>query len=225
MSVLVSDVIGSSRDELLDNGSLGFYFWSDATLERFLNDVLAAAATLKRDIFPQIIQIPLAAGSVQTVPAGALQFMEPYFNLVSQLAVTPGSIQLIQRRFPNWRATIPAETDVTDAFADERSPQQFHVFPPNNGSGVLVALCGMIPVLSAIGCLPISNATIPIPDNYRQALVDGVVARAFGANSRRQDITKAQFYWERFQSGIIGAKMAQRETIPLPTDGTPPGSR
>lgn len=225
MSVLVSDVVGSARDELLDNGSLGFYFWSDAELERWLDDVMAAAATLKRDIYPQIIQIPLVAGSVQNVPAGALQFMEPYFNLVSQLGVTPGSIQLVQRRFPNWRSTFPPSIDVTDAFPDERSPLVFHVFPPNNGSGVLVALCGMIPVLAAIGCLPISNAVIPLPDNYRQALVDGLVARAFGANSRRQDITKAQFYWQRFEAQIVGGKMAQRETVPLPTDGTPPGSR
>ena len=216
MTVLVSDVIGSVRDELLDNGT-AYYTWSEATLERWLNDVMAAAATLKRDIYPQIVPIPLVAGSVQTVPANVLQLLEPYYNVASGNAVTKGGLTLISRRFPTWRAGTAA-VDVSDVTTDERDPVHFQVYPPNNGTGQIMALCGCIPVLSAIGCLPISSSAVPLPDNYRQALVDGVCSKAMGANTRRQDITKANFYWQRFQAGIMGGKQAQMETAPELTD-------
>ena len=216
MTVLVSDLIGSVRDELLDTGP-SYYTWSDATLERWLNDVLAAAANLKRDISPQIIPIPLVAGSVQTVPANVLQLLEPYFNVDSGNAVTKGGLTLISRRFPAWRANTPT-VDVSDVTTDERDPVHFQVYPPNDGTGRIMALCGVVPVLSAIGCLPISAATVPVPDNYRQALVDGVCSKALGANTRRMDISKANFYWQKFQAGIMGGKMAQMETAPELTD-------
>ena len=216
MSVLVQDIIGSIRDELLDNGT-AYYTWSDATLIRWLNDVLAACADLKRDIYPQIVPIPLVAGSVQTVPTNVLQLMEPYFNVASGNAVTKGGVNLISRRFPTWRAGTP-KPDVSDVTTDERDPIHFHVYPPNDGTGQIMALCGVIPVLSGIGCLPLSASLIPIPDNYRQALVDGVCSKAMGANTRRQDVTKANFYWQRFQAGVVGGKMAQLDTAPKLSD-------
>ena len=217
MAVLVSDVIGSARDILLDNQT-AYYTWSDATLERWLNDVLAESVNIKRDINPQIIPVPLVAGSVQSCPATVLQLMEPYHNVVSGASVTKGGQELISRRFPNWRSMTPT-VDASDVTVDERDPVNFHVYPPNTGTGEIMALCAVTPVLSAIGCLPISSSAIPIPDNYRNALVAGVVSKALGANTRRQDIQKAQYYWGLFANGIKTGQQAQLETAPEPSEG------
>jgi hypothetical protein len=214
VTIFVGDVVSSARDVLLDPAGAT---WVDATMFRWFNDVLAAAADLKRDINPQVITVPLVAGSVQQLPATALQILEPLFNTVSGNAVTEASMTLIARRLPGWRSVNPA-TDVTDMMTDERSPVVFHVYPPNVGNGNLTLLAGVTPVLPASALTPTlstSTATVPIPDHYRMALVDGIVSKALGANTRRQDIQKATFYWQKFEGGILAAKVSQPDVQPV----------
>lgn len=214
MALQASDVILSARDELLDNGVS--QVWTDATLQRWLSEVLAAAVTLKRDIAPAVIAIPLVPGSVQQVPAGYVQFMAPYFNTSSGVAITPGGIVLLNRRRPAWRSETPT-VDVTDVEADQRSPTIFHCFPPNTGGGNITALCGSLPVITA------SNSPIVVPDNYRAALQAGLMSKCYAANTRRNDIAKAQFQWQVFESMVIGAKTAQKEVMSSLSDATEAG--
>ena len=215
MALLASDIVGSARDELLDAGVT--QTWTDATLLRWLLDVMAAAVTLKRDIAPAVVQIPLASGSVQTLSPPNVQFMAAYYNTGSGLSITPAGLVLQSRRFPAWRAATPA-TNVTDVMPDERSPLVFHVNPPNDGNGNITALCGTLPAPTAL------NQPIVIPDHYRAALVAGLVSKAFGANTLRNDIAKMQSQWQMFESMIIGAKTAQRETQSMLQDPTEAGA-
>jgi len=211
MTILVETILQTARDITLDPGGVT---WVDATMERFLNHVLASASNWKRDIYPQIITLPLVAGTIQTAPAGVLMVMEPYYNVDSGASVTKGELRLISRRFPNWRSNTPT-VDATDIFVDDRSPDIYQCFPPNTGAGQIQALCGVTPIITAFGCLPTSNTVFPLPDNYLGAVVDGLVGLCFGSNTRRQDITKANFYWARCQAGIIGGKQAQFEPAPM----------
>jgi hypothetical protein len=216
VALLASDIIGSSRDELLDNG-VSPVVWTDATMLRWLLDVIAAAVILKRDIAPAIVQIPLATGSVQILQPPNVQFMAAYFNTSSGAAVTPGGIVLLNRKFPTWRASAPT-TDVTDVEADQRDPLVFHVYPPNNGTGNITGMCGTLPAPTA------TNQPIVIPDHYRAALVAGLVSKAFGANTRRNDTQKQQVWWQMFESLVIGAKAAQREVMSTLVDQTEAGA-
>ena len=213
MATTVGDVVSAARDVLLDPVPTT---WADPTVLRWLNDVLAAAADLKRDILPQIVTVPLVAGSVQNLPAAALQLLEPYYNTASLTACTISPMTPLQRKNPAWRSTTAA-VDALDVFIDERTPLIFHVFPPNTGTGSIQALCGVTPVLTEAGFVfPLNTSTVPLPlpDQYRQAIVDGLVSKALGANTRRQDIQKAQWYWQKFEGGIVGGKMGQREVAP-----------
>ncbi len=174
MALVVSDILNSVRDELLDAGVQ--QTWTDPTLIRWLNDILAAAVTLKRDIAPAIVPIPLATGSVQLLQAPNVQFMAAYFNTASGVAINHSGLVLLGRYNPTWRATAPT-TDVTDVQADERSPLVFHCFPPNNGTGNLTGLCGTLPVVTVV--------TSPIVVPHRQDA--GAVADVRGADHRCED--------------------------------------
>ncbi len=216
MTAIVGDLITSVRGILLDPTPTT---WLDPLMADWLNDVLAAAANLKRDINPQVISVPLVAGSIQTIPATALVLLEPYFNGSTGspgAAVTLSPMTPLNRRVPSWRATTPTAS-VTDIFPDERSPTIFHCYPPNNGSGAIMALCGVIPFipLTTTGLYPLNTSTvaIPIPDNYREAIVDGLVSKALAAQTRRQDVAKSTSFWQRFEAGIVGGKMGQREVV------------
>jgi hypothetical protein len=214
MALVASDILSSVRDELLDAGVAPAQTWTDATLLRWLSEALAAAVTLKRDIAPQIVPIPLATGSVQQVPSSGpncAMFMQGYYNTSSGNAVTPGGVLLLSRKRPGWRATAPT-VDVIEYEADHRSPTYFHVFPPNNGTGNLTGLCGIIPVVTAVG------NPIVVPDHYRSALMHGVVAKAYGASTRRNDVPKMMAHWQMFEAMILGGKTAQIEVSPGVTD-------
>jgi hypothetical protein len=108
--------------------------------------------------------------------------------------------------------------DVLEVMHDERSPTVFHVYPPNNGSGALTLLVGAIPfiALTTSGLYPLNSSTvaIPIPENYKQAIIDGLCSKALAAQTRRQDITKAQLYWQKFEGGIIASKSAIPDATP-----------
>jgi hypothetical protein len=41
---------------------------------------------------------------------------------------------------------------------------------------------------------------------------------ALAANTRRQDLAKSSAFWQRFEAGIMGAKIAQHETAPELSD-------
>jgi hypothetical protein len=216
VALLASDIIGSARDGLLDNG-VSPVTWTDATMLRWLADVMAAAVTLKRDIAPAIVAVPLATGSVQLLQSPNVQFMAGYYNTSSGVSVTPAGLVLMSRRFPSWRAAAMT-VDVTDVMPDERSPLVFHVNPPNNGTGNLTCLCGTLPVITN------DSSPIVIPDHYRAALVDGLMSKGYFANTRRNDIAKGQAHWQMFESVIIGAKTAQRETQATLQDQTEAGA-
>jgi len=187
----------------------------------WLNDVLAAAVSLKRDISPVVATCPLVSGSVQNLPAATGQYgsyvqcMEPLYNTASLNAVNKAGMTLIQRRIPNWR-TITQTTDVTDVMFDDRSPTVFHVYPPNNGSGSLQMLVGGVPFMSGAGVATLNTSTtvIPIPDNYRQAIVHGLISKALASQTRRQDTQKAQFHWQIFEGMILASKIAIPEATP-----------
>lgn len=227
MTILVGDVVASARDELLDPQGVQ---WVDATIMRWLNDVLAAAASLKRDIYPQVTGVPLTPGSVQALPAGLIQFMEPYYNTNTGKEVTKAGLALVARRIPAWRSATPT-ADVQEAMADERAPNYFHVYPPNTGTGNLTCLVGGIPYLNPAttpglfsanyptsaavpGYLSQSQAVIPILDNYRSALVEGLCAKALFANTRRQDVNRANLHWQKFEGGILSLKVSIPEATP-----------
>ena len=212
MSATIGDLATSIRAVLLDP-SPGVTF-ADTTILVWMNDVLAAAANLKRDISPQVISCPLVAGPNQTLPATALQLLEPYHNTASKAGVTKASQELITRRLPAWRS-ITGTIDATDIMLDDRAPTAFFCYPPNSGSGALTSLCGVLPIVSSPTYPLISCAVaLPVPDNYRFAIEAGVISRALGANTRRQDIQKSSFYWQQFEAGIKSGQMAQLASAP-----------
>jgi hypothetical protein len=214
VAAVIGDIATSVRGVLLDP-SPGVTF-PDTLLTVWINDVLAAAANLKRDINPQVIACPLVAGPNQTLPATALQLLEPYHNTVSKAGATKASQELITRRFPAWRS-ITATKDATDIMLDDRAPNAFFCYPPNDGTGSLTALCGVTPVFTATYPLVSCAVALPVPDNYRYAIEAGVISRALGANTRRQDIQKSNYYWMQFESGIKSGQMAQLQTAPEAT--------
>ena len=213
--MLASDVVTDVANTLLDPGIVTNtgVAWSQAEILSYLSAGQLAAAMQKRDIAPIVGPVPLVAGSVQQLPATGLQVIDAYYNVGSGNAVLPGTMRVLDRMVPNWRAMTPS-IDVVDYFTDERSPLIFHVSPPNNGSGALQMLYGALPAL-----VTTMGQTLALPDIWRQALWAFVCGTAYAKNSRRQDLVKSQGLISLFDQWISGGKVSQAEVAKYQPDG------
>ena len=222
--MLVGDVVTDFRNEVLDQTPTT---WLDAAVLQFLNSILAAAVGLKKDLVPYQATIPLVAGSVQSLTqatgltaanfSSLVQCIEPLYNTASLNGLNKAGMLLLNRRIPGWR-TITPTVDATDIMFDQRDPARFHCYPPNTNTGSIQMICGAVPyfVSSLSGLIPLSASVVVIPvlDNYRQAIVDGLCSKALSAQTRRQDIVKANLFWQKFQAGIRGVQVALGEAAP-----------
>lgn len=194
-TLLASSIIASARRILLDP-SPGVT-WDDTALLQLINEAERAIVRVKHEAIPTRVAINLAAGAQQTIPAAHLCLMDLYENTTGQKRRP----RLVDRTLQDVAAsTYPGatqEAEVREWTKDDRDPRRFAVFPPNKGSGSVMALLGTRPVaLDDVG------DAINVDDIYEQVVIDFVLARAYGENSQRQDLTKSAAYGQAWQSAL-----------------------
>lgn len=211
-SILASAMISKARVELLDP-TPGDTF-SDAVLLGFLNSAERAACVLRPELFTVVGDIPLVAGIEQALPTGGTALMTIYRNKLSGRAVRLVVEQLNDIVNPLWAAATP-EDDVQEYMVDGRDRTRFRVLPPNTGAEtVLVGLYGLVPPERTTG------QPINLDDVYEMPLFHLMCAQAYGANTKRGDVAKESFHYNR-AAQLLGVN-AQSLAALLPklmTDG------
>lgn len=194
-TLLASSIIASARRILLDP-SPGVT-WDDTALLQLINEAERAIVRVKHEAIPTRVAINLAAGAQQTIPAAHLCLMDLYENTTGQKRRP----RLVDRTLQDVAAsTYPGatqETEVREWTKDDRDPRRFAVFPPNDGTGSVLALLGTRPV--ALGA---TTSPINVDDIYEQVVIDFVLARVYGENTQRQDLTKSASYGQAWQSAL-----------------------
>ncbi len=196
MAILASAIITSLRSILLDP-SPGVT-WTDARLLSLLNEAERAVCLAKRDVFTTVANITLAAGTLQSVPAGSTGIIDLYENT----AGTKRRAILVDRaRLDASNPAWPSDTATSIVnfwFPDARDPTRFHVSPPQVGSNSIAALYGMTPTpIAAVG------SNINLPDIYEHVLKCFVLGECYAENADRQDLGKAGYYRNEWK-GLLG---------------------
>ena len=205
-TILVSAIITSARVTLLDP-SPGVT-WVDADFLRFVNTVERNACELRPDLYTVRGPWAMAAGSIQTLPAGATVLMDIEENTVSKQRVNLVDLSLVDALNRYWPAATP-ELDVQEYGFDPRDRKRIRIIPPNNGSGSLNVLYGATPPsLAAVG------SAINLDDIHELAILHGVLAEAYSANTKRQDLGKWQAYRGSFKE-LLGLS-AQSSIAAIP---------
>lgn len=214
MAVLASEIIGSARILLLDPAP--GVAWSDAELLTLLAEVQKSACALRPDLYTLRQPIPMVAGTLQQIPAGGTALIRLDENvsgteLAGVLTVTAHGLRcrlvdsaMLDAALLTWPAK-DAETVVLEYAADAKDKKRFHVIPPNDGDGWVVAhWCGTPPPLANVA------TAVVLDDNFVLALKHGLMAEAYAANTKRQDLTKATFYRQSFEKMLgMGAQATQ----------------
>ena len=213
MTILASAIIANCRTILLDPAP--GTTWLDADLLTMLNQAERFACNLRPELYTARAAIAMATGIHQTLPAGGNVLMRLDENATSKRRCRLVDSALLDAALATWPATAEA-TDVVEYAIDAKDRKRFVVYPPNNGTGSVVALYGRTPAaLAAVG-----NA-INLDDIYEMALQNFVLGQAYSANTKRQDLAKAGSYATMCEKAL--GVNAQSTVAVLPKYGNTPG--
>lgn len=180
-TILASAVVSTVRTTLVDADAVG---WSDDELLQYLNEAQRAVVLLKPDANAISVEITLAAGTRQALPADGVAVFDLEFNVASGRRITLVDKEVLDETNRFW----PAATRVVDVehwCADPRERTAFVVTPPNDGTGEVLAVYGAVPeALEA-------EDPIGLGDHYEPVLIQLTLARAYAKNTQRQDLAKS----------------------------------
>ncbi len=214
-------IFGDVRRTLLDVGENA---WTDDDMFEYLNDALRATANAKPDMYTKEVDRELVAGTEQTIPDDGIQLFDIYFNVDGDDTVGSGTgkvvtladrelIDEVNRFWPTEDSTEGGgASDIVDHFyIDTRNPTRFTVSPPNDGDGEVRIFYGALPTV--IGEYELGEE-MEISDKFKPTLVYYMLFRAYGKNSKRQDITKSDFYYKLWASNVGVSTQAIRAMAP-----------
>lgn len=206
-------IITRAQKTLLDETGVS---WSTAELLDYLVAGFRAIVATKPDAY--IVHDPvfaLAAGTLQTLPAGGVQILDVIKNSAG------GAVRQIEKDWldhsnPTWHAATAAPT--LHYISDKRNPKHFHVFPPAVGGATVEAIYSSLPPAYTD-----PTTAIPLDDFYDGPLHNWIVAYAYAKNSKRGDLNKSNAYFTLFGNAIGMKTTVQMAFAPLTPDEAPRG--
>lgn len=146
------DVIDNARDALSDPDEVAF---TDGKLLSYLNQALLALINVRPDAHVVTGAITLAAGSMQSLPAGGLRLMALRYNAsVSNAPIAPPIRRIegmtLDEVLPSWLSD-PTSASCYEYWYDEKEPRRFWTNNVQAGT-------------KAIGTYATAPATITDPD-------------------------------------------------------------
>jgi hypothetical protein len=173
--------------------------WTDAELRQWLYDGQVEAARI-----PGINTVPivfqLVAGSKQTLPANAIAALRFTRNMGSN-GTTPGNaIRPVFRKeidafVPGWMSATGnvVEHVIYEPEVDDRT---FYVYP--SSTNYIEIYVSQMPT-----AITGPTSTVSLGDDYRNALLDYVLYRAYSKDAEHGNINnKALTHWHGFANGV-----------------------
>lgn len=160
--------------------------WGEPELLDWFNDGRRELAVLKPAEFSKRVAVPLAYGTMQSLPADAFQLMRVDCNLTTSsprvpgTAVYPVDLRVLNAVHPGWQDTalFPFARDVVNYAYDPDEPAIFHVFPGNDGTGLVELTAAVLPEDAVAVDEPLG-----VRDVLLNAMVDYVLYRAFSKDA------------------------------------------
>lgn len=202
MTISVASLVIRIRETLLDPQAVR---WSDAEIISYLNAAVSALVSTKPDLFVVYTRLAMVAGVRQFIPADGDQFVEAYANSAGAAVRMIDRLSLDDSR-PNWSVETAGPTK--HVMLDGRDKNSFLVYPPAS-AGLLLEI-GYIK--SPARMVPGDGSSIPVPDQYENALYYFTLAHAYAKNAKRGDTGKFSGYMSMF-TNVIGAVNNSQNTF------------
>jgi hypothetical protein len=185
-----------------------FVRWPKAELMHWMSEAQIAIAR-SPGAYTRTAVIPLVKGTRQTLPDDGWTLISVIRNVDEEgrpnRAVRVTTRALMDSFNPLWHAAD--ERPFVEMYIyDERTPREFFVSPPSDGTGFLEIVYGAVPAQ-----LLSEDQNLVLPVLYDSAILDYVLYRA---NSKESDyaagVQNAQQYFSSFNTGL-GTTLQARE--------------
>lgn len=208
--MLSNVVINLARDALNDVAEV---VWSDADLLSYLNDATLAIVNIRPDANSVIANVALAAGSLQTLPAGGRRLLDVMRNVTGGGAIQRTERAIIDALNPDWHGI--ESTTVRAYVYDDRTPKYFWVFPAIP-SGQTPSVELMYAAQPTVITNPAAE-NFPLDDSYAPAAVEWVLYRAWSSDDESSpNYQRAQAKYQSFLT-LLGQK-TQADSLVSPSN-------
>lgn len=196
-----ADVILEARRLVQDQTAP--YRYSDAVLLGYVNQTLQRMAILRPDLFTDIVDIPVTAGTAaQILPADAIRLVD-IFQVKDGNAITEVDRETMNRNYPGWMQEASGQP--VNFMRHVKNPDRFFLYPRPAAGVVLVGEYAKAPDTYAL------DATISvISDVYFPILVDGVVYLAESIDDEHVQSGRAKLFYDSFTQ-MLGAGLQSRK--------------
>ena len=203
MAIAAQSIIRRVVETLQDPTSIR---WPVPELVRYLNDGQREIKLHRPDTVRQTGDIPLVAGSRQTLPASADKLIEVWHNKASKRAVQMVDRRILDDQSPGWHA-LNGVTEILHYTYDPRVPTEFFVYPPAATGAVLVGAYSVNPTdvaEPADGSLYTAvTGNVAVIDALANALQQYILARSFMKDSEYAgNSSRAQAHYAMFADAL-----------------------
>lgn len=213
MTFQAKDTMKRASVTLQDDGAVR---WTATELLDYLNDGMRELISMKPTAKTQTVQLSLASGTKQTLPAQYTILSRVICNRItgSKRAIRPlAKREILDSQIPGWQDpdVLPFAAAVTHVIHEGAEPRTYYVVPGNDGNGIIEAMVGAYPTPvsapTAPANLEIENytATVDLDDIYMNALTDYILYRAFSKDgSAPNAANRAVAHYELFKASVTG---------------------
>lgn len=197
--------------------------WPESELADYLTGAVAQMAALKPSLFSSFLNLRLAPGEIQTVPAEFTELLDIIYNVNPDGTAGP---TITQGSFTAARAlgrlsctyTYGGGYVVRSFTTHPNNDTFFYVDPavPADVAATVRALVRLAPnvITSAADAVVMVNTT---PETYREALKDWVLYRAFAKDVESSDsFNRSQAHYKAFMQ-FLGVPPRDKDGVPVAT--------
>lgn len=214
----VQDILDEVREIIHDTNGAN-YRWADAELIDYVNAGLRQTVVLvpEANTIETIEDTGSSRIARQALPAGGIKFVRVARNYADDGTTPQGTVRYVEKDTldtydPDWEYTTTA-VDGANFFQhfchDKREPTTYYLYPPPVADNKRLAV-----VYSANPtAMTVVGDTIPVNDEYINALVEYVIYRALTKESRQTLPTAfRQELWQNYLTAL-GLQREARERI------------
>lgn len=213
MTTTVQSILKNAQTALSD---LAGTTWPATELAVYLSDAQRALVVARPDAGAVTASFVPVAGARQTLPAAAASLIDiPRNSAGTKKAIRKVNQLALDSFNPDWQS-MTGVTEILHFCYDAREPRAFLLYPPAAGAGVSVELIySALPAdVATPGGAAYSTATgnIGVADEWAEALLNFVLARAYTKDGESMNAALAQGYLNTF-AALIGVQLTSSQVV------------
>lgn len=198
MTINVADIIQRAGYHLQDTDHIR---WTVEELVSWVNEAAKAVVTRRLDAGAVIDNLPLVAGTKQTLASDIYRLIDVTRNMGD--GATPGrAVKRVDRALmdsvrPDWHTATQAAETRNFMYDGETNPTVFFVYPPAVNGKSLEAVVAKFPADAAD-----EAGTVDLEGSFEESLLNYVLYRCYAKDSEFGDPAKAVAQYNAFLASL-----------------------